>query len=105
MADDQRRREWAVPLPGEALEEPADRSGAGYEELEGLLRLVSEEDRQVLRLVVADHSVAEIAKLLEVGYSAAGMRIHRARTRLRKRMGSEETGRGGLVSEMRDLGD
>ena len=86
MADDRRRRESELPLPSEGLVEPADRSGAGYEELEGLLRLVSEEDRQVLGLVVAGHSVGEIAKLLEVGYSAAGMRIHRARTRLRARL-------------------
>ena len=96
MADDRQRREREVPLSSEGLEEPGDQSGAGYQELEGLLRFVSEEDRQVLRLVVAGHSVGEIAKLLEVGYSAAGMRIHRARMRLREKLGSEETGPGAV---------
>ena len=92
MTDIRRLREREVPLSREGPIE--ERSGPDYEDLDGLLRFASEEDRQVLQLVVEGHSVGEIASLLEVGYSAAGMRIHRARKRLRERLESEESGPG-----------
>ena len=38
-------------------------------------------------MVVDGYSVREIAALLELGYSAVGMRIHRAKARLRARLG------------------
>lgn len=48
-----------------------------------LLALVDESDRKVLALIVEGFTIEEISKLLDCSISAAKMRAHRARKRLR----------------------
>ena len=51
-------------------------------DLRSLLRYVSKHERQVLE----GHSVREISEALGIGYSTVGMRIHRAKARLKARV-------------------
>ena len=86
MIDERRRGMRESPTPVEVL---VDRSGpaAAFEkkdEIESLLRYVSEDEREVLELVLHGYSVREIAEALEIGYSTVGMRIHRAKARLKE---------------------
>lgn len=55
-------------------------------DLRSLLRYVSEDERQVLELVLEGYSVREISDALNIGYSTVGMRIHRAKARLKARV-------------------
>lgn len=48
-------------------------------------------DRELLRLVLAGHSLSEIAKATGVTYGSAAVRLHRLRQRLRKSLFSKES--------------
>lgn len=56
-----------------------------------LLALVDEPDREVLALIVAGFALSEISEILDCSLSAAKMRAHRARKRLRAALGSNQT--------------
>lgn len=51
-----------------------------------LLRELNEDDRRLFELLLGEHSLAEIAAELGVSYSTAGVRVHRLRSKLRKRL-------------------
>ena len=87
LTDDRRRHERESPLPEEVVAGREGRTREMEDDFRTLLAYVSPEDRRVLEMVLAGHSVREIAEALGVGYSAAGMRIHRAKNRLRDRVG------------------
>ena len=88
MIDERRRRGRELPVPERTLERAAAAASEDPDdELKSLFRHLSREERQVLEMVVDGYSVREIAALLELGYSAVGMRIHRAKARLRARLG------------------
>ena len=55
-------------------------------DLRSLLRHVSENERQVLEMVLEGYSVREISEALGIGYSTVGMRVHRAKAKLKARM-------------------
>lgn len=56
---------------------------AGQDSYLSLLALVNESDRKVLALIVEGFTIKEISELLGCSISAAKMRAHRARNRLR----------------------
>lgn len=88
IIDDQRRQRES-PLPEE------DFVGDGREmdvpvagdELASLLGHLSDQDREVVEMVVLGYSVREISEALQLRYSTVGMRIHRAKARLRALVG------------------
>lgn len=82
VADNRRYRELTLSYQ---LEDSAEHSEEETDsDLEFLLSHISEQDQEVLRLVLEGYTVREIADAFGIGYSAAGMRINRARDRLRK---------------------
>lgn len=69
------------PLPEETL---APDAPAGRLDLEQLAQHLSNEDRRLIGLLIEGRSVSEIADILGIRYSAAGVRIHRAKGNLKK---------------------
>ena len=88
MMDERRRRERESPVPVEVLVErgPHVTTDEKTHDLKSLLGHLSEDERKVLELVLAGYSVREISESLQIGYSAVGMRIHRAKARLKERV-------------------
>ena len=88
MIDERRRRERESPVPVEVLVDlgPHATIDEKAHDLKSLLRYVSEDERQVLGLVLEGYSVREISEALKIGYSTVGMRIHRAKARLKERV-------------------
>ena len=85
MIDERRRREREPAWAPEALAERQDRMLSDWEEkdLDALLKHLPEQDQVILNLVRSGYSVREISEKLKLGYSAVGMRIHRAKARLK----------------------
>ena len=86
LTDDWRRRERESPLSEKGDAERAGDFREVEDDFRSLLAYVSPEDRLVLEMVLAGYSVRELAEALGIGYSAAGMRVHRAKNRLRVRV-------------------
>ena len=85
MVDERIRRQRELLVSEDTL----DRALVGEEpdeDLRSLLTHLSTEERQILEMVIDGYSVREIAATLEMRYSAVGMRIHRAKARLRERL-------------------
>jgi len=53
-------------------------------EMQELLSLLSKEDKGILDLVIQGYSTSEISRKLKITYAAAGVRVHRAKARLKK---------------------
>lgn len=89
MIDERRRREREFSVPEEVLAERGPHATIDEKayDLKSLLSYVSKDERRVLELVLAGHSVREISELLNIGYSTVGMRIHRAKARLKEKVG------------------
>ena len=85
MIDERRRREREPAWAPEALAEHQDRMLPDWEneDIDALLKRLPEQDQVVLKLVLSGYSVREISGILNLGYSAVGMRIHRAKARLK----------------------
>ena len=87
VTDHRRRQQRELTFSEEDVVEPEAEGGLEVEhEIESLLRYVAKEDREVLEMVLAGYSVGEMAERLGVAYSAAAMRVHRAKNRLRARV-------------------
>ncbi len=88
MIDEQRRARREAPVPEKVLADrgPHVTTDHKAQDLRSLFRYVSEDERKVLELVLEGYSVREISEALNVGFSAVGMRIHRAKARLRERV-------------------
>ena len=78
IIDERRRRE----LDSAALTLGAEED----EDVRPLLRFLTKGEREVLELVLDGYSVREIAARLGMQYSTVGMRIHRAKERLKDRL-------------------
>jgi DNA-directed RNA polymerase specialized sigma24 family protein len=52
--------------------------------LSGVWQELSASDRRLLRMMLSEHSIQEIADALAISYSAAAVRIWRLRSKLRK---------------------
>jgi RNA polymerase sigma factor (sigma-70 family) len=63
-----------------------DESIRGDELRRDLVHGLNEDDQRLFVLLLEEHSLAEIAAELGVSYSTAGVRVHRLRTKLRKRL-------------------
>jgi RNA polymerase sigma-70 factor (ECF subfamily) len=86
----------AVDPPREAGEEPGGDDLALHEALARL----RPDDAELLRLWAWEQlTAAEIGQVLGVTANAAGVRLHRARGRLREEIGKSETGAGHEQSE------
>ena len=81
-----RKAKWEVPLDPEIHDREQDEQ-KGIEDalvVEHLLAQLSEDDREVIRLrYIADLSVKDIARILDINFVAARVRIHRALARAR----------------------
>jgi RNA polymerase sigma factor (sigma-70 family) len=64
----------------------SEQSIRGDELRRELLHELNEDDQRLFALLLEEHSLAEIAAELGVSYSTAGVRVHRLRTKLRKRL-------------------
>lgn len=71
-----------VPLSSDDLDPEQEVSAKLL--LDTILERLGDEDRKLLRMTVAGYSLSEIAAELQIGYSAAGLRVHRLRNRVRK---------------------
>ncbi len=89
MMDERRRAGRESPVSSEVLVDrgPYVTTDENAHDLRSLLSYVSEDERKVLELLLRGHSVREISEALKIGYSAVGMRIHRAKARLKERVG------------------
>lgn len=84
-----------VALDEPAIEAVAERSEYATDEwlrwdLERLLQELSTEDREIVALTLEGYSMQEIAARLSISYSAAAVRLHRARQRLAVHAQSED---------------
>jgi RNA polymerase sigma-70 factor, ECF subfamily len=88
-----RSAKW-VSLDEHAIEALAEADEPSTDEwlrpdLERLLQALSEEDREIVALTLEGYSIREIAMRLQISYSAAAVRLHRARQRLAANAKSE----------------
>jgi RNA polymerase sigma factor (sigma-70 family) len=83
----------AVPEgPGGAARQPfpAEQSLLRQELRRELMRHLDPEEQQLLGMLAAERSLAEIASKFAISYSNAGVRVHRLRAKLRKLLAEEE---------------
>lgn len=81
----QRQRQQDLALTGGGSPtQPGGGSTTDRLDMERLLEGLSTVDQELMGLVLEGRSVAEIAEILEIGFSTAGMRIQRAKARLKK---------------------
>jgi RNA polymerase sigma factor (sigma-70 family) len=71
-------------IPEYELVAPVEEQVHTGADLEELLRVLPPEERQMLQWTRDGFSLAEIAKKLNISYTAAGVRLHRLRKRLQQ---------------------
>jgi RNA polymerase sigma factor (sigma-70 family) len=69
-------------LPDAGLIDPED-TLAARDLLDGILGPLDDADRQIIRLLADGYGLPEIQEALGIGYSDAGVRVHRLRRRVR----------------------
>lgn len=87
MIDERRRRERELPMPEKTLEKAVLATSVEQDDdVRSLLRHLARKEREILELVLGGYSVREIAEKLGMRYSTVGMRILRAKARLKDRL-------------------
>lgn len=85
LSDEGAHQSRFTTLPEAVIDD--DAPGAGLDsqlDLDRLASALSHANQYLLALIRAGHTVDEIAKNLDISYSAAGVRIHRLKTALTK---------------------
>jgi DNA-directed RNA polymerase specialized sigma24 family protein len=54
------------------------------QEYDALVETLDESDRVLLRMMIAGHTLPEIAEMFAISYSAAGVRVHRIRNKIKE---------------------
>lgn len=54
------------------------------QEYDALVETLDESDRELLRMIIAGHTLPEIAGAFAISYSAAGVRVHRIKNKIRE---------------------
>lgn len=80
--------EMLTMLPDAGSIDPED-ALAAREVLDEILGQLDDADRQIIRLLADGYGLQEIQQALGIGYSDAGVRVHRLRRRLRNYLSSK----------------
>jgi len=91
LAIDRDARAREIPLddiPEYHLAQPSDTPAGAGPDLEEMLQFLDTEDRKLIAWTQEGFTLAEIARKLNISYTAAGVRLHRLRKRLRQKNGT-----------------